>query len=327
MKLSLRTVSVILTLTLLASSVVSEGQAPGRLFRIGIVYPGSPPDPWVETFRLGLQDLGYRAGQNTVFEERPAHGSTEKLAESAAELVRLKVDVLVTMAGPAVLAAKQQSATIPIVMAISGDPLGLGLVSNLARPGGNITGVSLLSDDLAAKRLEALKEAVPRISRVAVLFNPGEAPTATELYQTRVAAQALRLTIQPLPVRDANDFEREFAAAVHDGANAFITFAHGFAFAHRRRIVDLAAKHRLPAMYGWREFAEEGGLLAYGPRVPDMLRRAAGLVDRILKGANPGDLPVEQPTTFEFVINLKTAKTLGVTIPQAVLLRADHVIE
>ena len=310
----------------LASVAVGAQQA-SKLYRIGIVYPGSPPDPWVETFRLALQDLGYRTGENTAFEERAAGGSTERLAESATELVRLNVDVLVTMAGPAVLAAQKQYSTIPIVMAISGDPIGLGLVTNLARPRGNITGVSLLSDDLAAKRLEVLKEAIPKISRVAVLFNPGEAPTATELYQTRIAAQLLRLAIQPMPVREPNDFEREFSAAVQDGADAFITFAHGFAFAHRRRIIDLATKHRLPAMYGWREFADEGGLLSYGPRVSDMLRRAAALVDKILKGARPGDLPVEQPTKFELVINLKTAKTLGLTIPQTLLLRADQVIE
>jgi putative tryptophan/tyrosine transport system substrate-binding protein len=274
-----------------------------------------------------MQDLGYQAGQNTEFEERWARGNAEKLGELAAELVRLKVDVLVTMAGPAVQAAKQQTSTIPIAMAISGDPLGLGLVRNLARPRENITGVSLLSDDLAAKRLEMLKEAIPKVSHVAALFTPAEAPTGAELYQTRAAAKVLRLTVQPLAVRDPNDFDREFSTAVQEGADALITFAHGFAFAHRRRIIDLAAKHRLPAMYGWREFAEEGGLLSYGPHVPDMLRRAAGLVDKILKGAKPGDLPVEQPTKFELIINLKTAKALGLTIPQTLLLRADQVIE
>jgi putative ABC transport system substrate-binding protein len=287
----MRRIRLAVVLAIGLTSVAVGAQQANKLYRIGIVYPGSPPDPWVETFRLALQDLGYRTGENTAFEERAAGGSTERLAESAAELVRLKVDVLVTMAGPAVLAVQKRSNTIPIVMAISGDPIGLGLVTNLARPRRNITGVSLLSDDLAAKRLKVLKEAVPRTSRVAVLFNPGEAPTATELYQTRVAAQMLRIAIQPMPVRDANDFEREFSAAVQDGADAFITFAHGFAFAHGRRIIDLAMKHRLPAMYGWREFAEEGVFCPMGRAYPICSAGPLPWLTKSLREPDPGTFP------------------------------------
>ncbi len=317
----------VLGLGLFVGLPVAGAQQAAGARRIGVLHLGSPPDPWVEGLREGLRELGYTEGRNITIEYRWAEGRADRLPELAAELVRLPVDVVVTMAGPAVQAVKQRTASIPIVMAVSGDPVGLGLVPSLARPGGNVTGVSLMSADLAAKRLQLLKEAVPRMVRVGVLFNPSEPPSGPEMEETRAAAAVLGLTLQPLEARDAGDLERLFATASHERANGLITFAHTFAFSHRSRIAGLAAKHRLPAMYGWPEFVEAGGLMAYGPRLSDVLRRAAAYVDKILKGAKPADLPVEQPTRFELVVNMKTAKSLGLTIPPSILVRADQVIQ
>jgi len=306
---------------------VARAQPARRPAHIGILHPGSPPDPWVDGLRQGLRDLGYVEGQNLSIEYRWAEGKGERLDGLAEELIASKIDVLVVMTGPAVLAAKRQSTTVPIVMAVSGDPVGTGVVTNLARPGRNVTGFSLMSADLAGLRLGVLKEAVPTAKRVAVLYNPAEPATGREMRETEAAAQTLGVTLQPIEARSADALDQAFASAAQGHADALITFAHGFAFLHRRRIADLAAQNHLPAMYGWREFADIGGLMAYGPNVTATLRRAATYVDRIIKGANPADLPVEQPTKFELVINLKTAKALGLEIPSGLILRADEVIE
>jgi ABC-type uncharacterized transport system substrate-binding protein len=298
-----------------------------RQTRIGILHPGSPPDPWLEGLRQGLRDLGYTEEHNIAIEYRWAEGKSERLDELAQELIEKKVDVIVVMTGPAVLAARRRTTTVPIVMAISGDPIGTGAVASLARPGGNVTGFSLMSGDLAGLRLGVLKEAVPGAKRVAVLYNPTEPVTPQEMRDTEAAARTLGITLQPLEARSGDDLEQAFSRAAAERADAFITFAHGFAFVHRRRIAGFAAQYRLPAMYGWREYADVGGLMTYGPNVTATLRRAASYVDRIIKGANPADLPVEQPTKFELVINLKTARALGLTIPPALLVRADEVIE
>ena len=298
-----------------------------QVARVGILHPGSPPDPWLDGLREGLRELGYVEGKDLVFEYRWAEGRSERLPDLADVLIASKVDVIVIMTGPAVLAAKKRTTTVPIVMAVSGDPVGTGAVTNLARPGGNVTGFSLMSDELAGLRVGVLKEVVPAAKRIGVLYNPSEPPTKAELRETEVAAHVLGMTLQPLAATSADDLVQRFADASAGGCDAIITFAHGFAFFHRRRIAELAAQHRLPAMYGWREHAEVGGLMTYGPNVKATLRRAASYVDRILKGAKPADLPVEQPTKFELVVNLKTARALGIEIPQTVLARADEVIE
>jgi putative tryptophan/tyrosine transport system substrate-binding protein len=307
--------------------LAARAQPPPRPARIGILHPGSPPDPWLDGLRQGLRDLGYVEGQNLSVEYRWAEGKGERLDSLAQELFASKIEVLVVMTGPAVLAAKQQSKTVPIVMAVSGDPVGTGVVTNLARPEGNVTGFSLMSADLAGLRLGVLKEAIPTAKRVAVLYNPAEPPTVREMRETEAAAQTLGVTLQPVEARSTDALDQAFANAAQGHADALITFAHGFAFLHRRRIADLAVQNRLPAMYGWREFADIGGLMAYGPNVTATLRRAATYVDRIIKGAKPAALPVEQPTKFELVINLKTAKALDLKIPSSLMLRADEVIE
>jgi putative ABC transport system substrate-binding protein len=302
-------------------------QQRARVVRVGILHPGSPPDPWLDGLREGLRESGYTEGKDLIFEYRWAEGRSERLPDLADILIASKVDIIVVMTGPAVHAAMKRTSTVPIVMAVSGDPVGTGAVRSLARPGGNVTGLSLMSDDLAGLRLSVLKEAVPAAKRIGVLYNPSEPPTAAELRETEAAAQKLGVTLQPLVARSGDELGPLFAEAAAGGCDALITFAHGFAFFHRRRISELAAQYRLPAMYGWREYADIGGLMTYGPNVTAALRRAAGFVDRILKGANPADLPVEQPTKFELVINLKTAKALGLTVPPSVLARADEVIE
>ncbi len=307
--------------------LAARAQPPPRPARIGILHPGSPPDPWLDGLRQGLRDLGYVEGQNLSVEYRWAEGKGERLDSLAQELFASKIEVLVVMTGPAVLAAKRQSKTVPIVMAVSGDPVGTGVVTNLARPEGNVTGFSLMSADLAGLRLGVLKEAIPTAKRVAVLYNPAEPPTVREMRETEAAAQTLGVTLQPVEARSTDALDQAFASAAQEHADALITFAHGFAFLHRRRIADLAVQNRLPAMYGWREFADIGGLMAYGPNVTATLRRAATYVDRIIKGAKPAALPVEQPTKFELVINLKTAKALDLKIPSSLMLRADEVIE
>ncbi len=263
-----------------------------------------------------------------MIEYRYAEGKPERLPALAAELVRLNVDLILTSGDQGVRAAKQASQTIPIVVALVGDLVGPGYVASLARPGGNITGQTTLVSELSAKRLELLKTAFPKVSRVAILWNPTNADNVVAFKETEVAARALRIQLVPLDVRRADDFEGAFLAALRARAEALIVGSgDALLLTHRARIADFAAKNRLPTMYGNQDYMDAGGLMFYGPNVADMYRRAATYVDKILKGAKPGDLPVEQPTKFEFVINLKTAKALGLTIPPPILSRADRVIE
>ena len=322
--------AVALALGLLGAPLAAEAQ-PGKVFRIGILATVSPGDPagarlW-EAFFQGLRELGYVEGQNIAVERRFSEGKAERLPDLAAELVRLKVDVIVAGGSPPPIAAKRATGTIPIVMTNQSDPAGSGLVASLARPGGNITGLSLLSPELVGKQLELLKEVIPRVSRVAVLRNPTNETHALSLKELEDAARSLRVQLQMFQARDPDEFDRAFVAMARERVRTLLILGDPMFFLHRTRIADLAAKQRLPTMAVAREFAEAGGLMAYGPNLSDLLRRAATFVDKILKGAQPADLPVEQPTKFELVINLKTAKALGLTIPPSILVRADHVIQ
>jgi putative ABC transport system substrate-binding protein len=277
--------------------------------------------------REGLRDLGYVEGKTIVFEDRRSEGRGERWPDLAAELVRLKVAVIVIAGTPAALAAKRATTTIPIVMAVSGDPVSTGLVSTLAQPGGNVTGLMQLGPGLAAKRLELLKEVIPRISRVAFLWNPANLDQKTHFNEARAGARSLGVVLQSVEVRSGEQFERAFATMMREHPLALLITGDTTHQLSIDWIVAFASKNRLPVMYQLRENVERGGLMSYGSIRTDLVRRAAVYVDKILKGARPGDLPVEQPTRFELVINLKTAKALGLTIPQAVLLRADQVIE
>jgi putative tryptophan/tyrosine transport system substrate-binding protein len=322
----------------LLAPLVAEAQPAGQVYRIGYLSPSSPSDPeklaspfgerGLAAFRQGLRELGYVEGQNIAFESRWAEGRFERLPDLAAELVQLKVDVIVSVVTQASLAAKNATRTIPIVMVAVGDPLGSGLVDNLARPSGNVTGPSSMYSDLVGKQLEVLKEIAPKASRVALLWNPANAAwQARMLKATGVAAKALGLQVQLLEARGPDELEGAFAAMTRERAGALLVAPDVILALHARRIADLAAKRRLPAMYGSREHVEAGGLISYAPNIPDVFRRAATYVDKILKGARPADLPVEQPTMFEVVINLTTAKAMGLTIPSSVLVRATQVIE
>ncbi len=325
------TVSLLTTLAfgLLVAPLAAAAQPPARVPRIGFLITASPSDNllWRQAFRQGLRDLGYTESHNIAIEYRYAEGRPERLPDLAAELARLKVDVIVAETTPASLAAKQATATIPIVMTIVADPVGTGLVSSLAQPGGNITGTSVQLPELAAKRLQLLQEVLPKVSRVAVLWNPENAYIALVMKETEAAARVLGVRLDPLEVRAPDDFEEAFQVATRRRAGALLVLDDFLTVRHHTRIAAFAVKSRLPSMAGVTGFAEAGGLLTYGPNFPDISRRAATYVDRILKGAKPADLPVEQPTRFELVINLKTAKALGLTIPQSVLVRADHVIQ
>jgi ABC-type uncharacterized transport system substrate-binding protein len=328
-----RTIGVMVTLILsiLMASLVADAQPAGKVYRIGRLAPGSPGgNPFIEVFRQALRELGYVEGQNLVIEYRWAEGQLERLPALAAELVRLPVDVLVPSGGStAIRAAQQATRTIPIVMIGGSDPVAQGFVASLARPGGNITGLSLLSPELVGKRLEILKEAAPQSTRIAVLANPGASPTLgpTTISNLTVATQALGWQLQVVEVRRAEELDDAFAAMNRAGADALYVGGDSLLLdGLRGRIADLAAQYRLPAMYAWRTNVEAGGLMSYGVSLAERHRRAATYVDKILKGAKPADLPVEQPTQFELVINLKAAKALGLTIPSTLLFRADEVI-
>jgi len=321
-------VIVTLTLSLLAAPLTGTAQPRSPVPRIGILTPAAEAStPLWEAFRHGLRALGYMEGQNIILEYRFAAGQNERLPALAAELVHLPVDLLVTSSGAGAQAAKDATEMIPIVMATSGDPVRSGLVASLARPGGNITGLSLMVTELGGKRLELLKEALPHVSRVAVLWNAGNPASPDELRAIETAAHGLGLQLQSLAVRHPDELDSVFAAMTREGAEALIALADGVFWSHRTQVVALATQHRLPAVFDAREFAEVGGLMTYGPHVPDNYRRAAIYVDKILKGTKPADLPVEQPVKFELVINLKTAQALGVTIPPALLFQADEVIQ
>jgi len=321
---------------LLVAPVVVEAQPAGKVARIGLLSPGSPFDAGhnpsdlavlFAALREGLRELGYVEGQNIRIESRWAEGNYDRLPGLAADLVRLKVDVIVTYGTPASQAAKRATGTIAIVMAAIIDPVASGLVTSIARPGGNVTGQSMMSPDLVEKQLEILKEVVPKISRAALLHNPANPGNAPQVLHAQDAARALGVRLQLLGATGPSEIDSAFAAMTNEQAGAVIVLVDAMLQGNRARITDLAARHRLPAVYGLGEYAEAGGLLAYGPHRLDMFRHAATYVDKILKGAKPSDLPVEQPTKFELIVNLKTAKALGLTIPPSLLGRADEVIQ
>ena len=313
---------------LLASPLVAQAQPAGKVPRVGFLFYGSPGRAReVDAFRQGLRELRYIEGQNIAIEYRFASGQVERLPRLAAELVRLKVDVIVANSTASALAAKQATSTIPIVFAVVADAVGAGLIANFARPGGNITGLTSSSAELGGKRLELLKQVVPKASRVAVLYNPADRSNVLVLKQLQESVPTLGLTLQPLEVRESGEFESAFFAMTRERAHAMFGVAGALTNEHNKVLVDLAAKHRIPAMWGHRQFVDAGGLMSYAVNLYDQIRQAAVYVDKILKGAKPGDLPVEQPTKFELVINITPAKALGLTIPPSLLAQADQVIE
>jgi ABC-type uncharacterized transport system substrate-binding protein len=320
-----------LVLATLFPAIISLAQAqqPAKVYRIGLLSArsSSSESTRTEAFRQGLRELGYVEGKNIIIEYRYAEGKFDRLPELAAELVRLNVEVIVAAGVPPTRAAKQVTTKIPIVMAGGGDPVSTGLVASFARPGGNITGLSDLTVDSVTKRLELLKEVVPKASRVAVLLNPANPTNPLQLKETQAAAPGLGVTIISLEIKGAEDFDQAFAAMEKKRAGALLVFSDPMFGFHQKRIADLAVKGRLPSMFGSRYYAEAGGLMSYGTANPDdHYRRAAIYVDKILKGANPGELPVERPMKLELVINLKVAKQIGLTIPPNLLARADRVI-
>jgi len=311
----------------LAWQLVARAQEPPKIPRVGILTVSVASSmPAFEGFRQGLRDLGYVEGQNIVLELRFAQGRPERLAAMAVELAQMKVDVIVVESAQAARAAADASRAIPVVMAVVGDPVRAGLVASLARPGGNITGLSTLSPELSGKRLQLLKEIVPQAMRVAVIWNDSNPAAAGNLAETRTAARSMGVEIRSVEVRKASDLDLALEAVAATRPGALLTLTNGMFLANRTRIVEFAARSRLPAIFPDREFAQAGGLMAYGPSLTANFHRAAFYVDKILKGAKPADLPIEQPTKFELVINLKTARALGITIPQSLLLRADEVI-
>ena len=306
--------------------LAARAQQPAKMARVGILNYAAAQDIRVSQFRDALRQLGYAEGKNLAVTYLWADGVPDRLPELAAELVARKVDVIIAL-GPAVWAVKRATTTVPIVIAFSGDPVGDGVVASLARPGGNITGFSYMSTDLAAKRLEMLSKAFSKTNRIGVLYNPQEPATRLEMQETEAAATMLGVTLQPLAAGHPDDLEPAFAAAKGERADALVVFTHGFAVLNRARIMELAARYRLPTLYGWRDFVDEGGLMSYGPDIEVLVRRAASYVDRIIRGEKPGDLPIEQPTRLRLILNLKTAKALGLDIPPTLLARADEVIE
>lgn len=314
-------------IALMAHPRIVFSQTPGKVWRVGVLSLSSGPSEVSEAFREGLRSLGYIEGHNVLIEFRWADGKNERLPEMAEELVRLKVDVIVAGAMSPVAAAKRATSTIPIVMSAPSDPIGGGLIASLARPGGNVTGNSLVSTDLAGKRLQLLRELLPKVNRVATLVWDKSLTKPQFLEQTRMAAKQLGITLVNQEVGTADALAGAFAAMQGERVEGLVVPISPFITEHRKQIAELAARHRLPAIYENRSNVEVGGLISYGPDILEMLRRAAIYVDKIFKGAKPADLPVQQPTKFEFIINLKTAKALGITIPQSLLLRADEVIQ
>jgi len=324
--------AVILSVSLILAPLAAEGQQAGKVPRVGVLLSNSQSSSStnVEAFRQGLRERGYVEGQNIVIEYRYGDGQLDRLPQLATELVALKVDLIVTSGTPPTRAAQQATRTIPIVMTLVGDPIAAGFIASLAKPGGNITGLTQITGELGGKRLELLKEAFPRLSRVAVLFDPGSAAQEGigTLRDTRMVAEALGVKLLSLELRGPTpDLEGAFRTATSERVGALLVAPGPATELHRKRVVDLGAKSRLPAMYGSSEFVDLGGLMSYGPNQADLFRRAATHVDKLLKGAKPADLPVEQPTKFDLVINLKTARALGLTIAPTVLMRADQVLE
>ncbi len=331
MRLSRGVLILTLALGLLGAPLAPDAQQPARAPRIGVLLPGASAtaarDPRMQAFYQSLREFGWVEGQNVVFERRYAEGQYGHLSTLATELVGSNVDIIVTASTPPAKAAKSATTSIPIVILDPGDPVGTGLVMSLARPGGNVTGVASIAPDLTAKRLQLLKEAAPKVSRVAVLFNAAIPPAEVALRELEAAAQSLGAQIEPVAVEGPSGFEAAFGVITKYRANALVVLSDPLTHRHQERIVAFAAKERLAAMFGDRVFVDAGGLMSYGPNYPGMFRRGAYYVDKILRGTKPADLPVEQPTRFELVINLKTAKALGLTIPQSVLIRADEVIQ
>jgi putative tryptophan/tyrosine transport system substrate-binding protein len=322
--------SFLSTLAILVAPLAGEAQPAGKIFRIGVLSLGTRSDikHWLDELEHALDGLGWAQGRKLVIEYRFAEGSAERLPDLAAELVRLKVDVILAAgAGQGALAAKHASTAIPVVVVNHPDPVGSGLVASLAHPGGNVTGLSSFSPDLVGKEVQLLKEAVPRLSRMAVLRNPTNEAQLSELREAKIAVRPLGMQLQIVDAPTPGEFDHAFSAISKEGAGALLILRDPLFFLQRTRIAELAAKGRLPAMAYTRELVEAGLLMAYGPDQRDMWRRSAIFVDKIFKGAKPADLPIEQPTKFELVINSKTAKAMGLTIPQSLLLRADQVIQ
>src|SRR5882724_2126254 len=316
---------------LLGAPFAAEAQQVGKVWRIGLLDYGSS-DParlaWWRAFQDRLRELGYADGQNVVFQPRWGNGQVSRLQGLVTELVAARVDILVTAGNPATLAAKQVTSSIPIVTATGPDPVELGLVASLARPGGNVTGVTSISSELSAKRLGLLKELIPQVSRMAALWDRAARGSALNVRDTEVAARSLGIALQSVAVRpDPRDYDAAFVAMKRGGAGAVIVVQSSAFFASRQRIADLALTHRLPSVGGSKEYPQAGGLISYGADYPDLFRRSAVFVDKILRGAKPGDLPIEQASKFELVINLKTAKALSLTIPPSLLGRADEIIQ
>jgi putative ABC transport system substrate-binding protein len=320
--------SILVTVTLLALGVIAEAQQPKKVHRIGLLAAGesSAVAGRINAFRQGLRERGYEEGKNIIIEYRYGEGKLDRTRALAAELIRLKLDLIVTAGPTDTRMAKQATTTVPIVMAQDSDPVGSGLIASLARPGGNITGLASLAPELSGKQLELLKEIVPKLSRVAILGNSMNPGNAQALKETELAAKAFKVQLQYLDIQSPDDIESAFSILKKERVGAFIVLRNPVASTHRKRIVDLAAKSHLPAMYVTPEWVEAGGFMSYAPDNQDNWRRAATYVDKILKGAKPADLPVEQPKKFELVINLKAAKQIGLTIPPNVLARADRVI-
>ncbi len=321
--------TMLLLLALGAVPLAAAAQPRGKVYRIGVLDTISADlnAANMDAFRQGLRELGYAEGQNLEIVYRSFDGSSERLPGLASELVRLKVDLILTRGTPAALAAKSATRTIPVVMAASGNPVGLGVVASLGRPGGNVTGLSAQVQDSYAKRVELLKELLPKLARIAALFNMGNPAASPEWKIVEASARSLGIEPQLLDVRRAEDLGRAFDAATKQRAQALVVQIDGLIQANLQTIIERAAKQRLPAIYASREFVDAGGLISYGVSYAHLYRKAASYVDRILKGAKPADLPIEQPTQFELAINLKTAKALGITVPRSLLLRVDKVIE
>jgi putative ABC transport system substrate-binding protein len=318
---------IVLTVAAALPTVLGAQQL-AKLRRVGILSSLTPSTSaaWNESLKRGLRELGWLEGQNIAFEYRYAEGKSDRLPDLAHDLLRLKVDVIVTAVTPEALAAKHATKAVPIVMASAGDPIATKLVESLARPGGNVTGLSAINSELGGKRLELLKEVAPRLATVAVLWNPQSAVSTVNWNETQASARRLGLRLQSLEVRNVNDFEGRLADAARAQAGALAVMPDPVFAGNLKLIAELAAKNGLPSIYLYSEFPEAGGLLSYGPDRADLFRRAASFVDKVLKGAKPGDLPVELPTKFELVVNRKTARAIGLTVPQSLLVRADRVI-
>ena len=328
---SLRAFAIVALLLAVATvGPPADAQQASKTAKIGILSATTPAAlaPSVEAFKQGLRELGWVEGKSFVLEVRYGEGKVERLSELARELVALKMHVIVTPADLSIAAIKRETQTIPIVMALSSDPVGAGFVASLARPGGNITGLSNISPELSGKRVELLREAVPGLSRLALLWNPEVRGAVLDYKEAASAARSLRVEVQSVEVSRAEDLDRAFSAITSQRAQALmLPGVNPVGFANRTQIVSFAQRNRLPSMFPTKEYVDSGGLMSYGPSLVDLFRRAAGYVDKILKGAKPADLPVQQPTKFELVINLKTAKALGLTLPQSLLRRADDVIQ